>query len=328
MTANLRIALSALTLLASTMVSAQAEQTLNVVVSIAPIHALVAGVMEGVGEPELLLPGGASPHSYALKPSDARALNKAAIVVRVSDQLENFLTRPIASLASKARILTLAEVKGMTLYEPREGGLWEKHGHDDEHDHSTEKHDEHAHAEKHEDHEEHEYDPHIWLDPQNAKRIVNAVAATLRKAYPEHVKTFTANAQKLNLKLDKLDRDLFAATKPLQGKPYILFHDATRYFDSRYKLNPVGAISVSPDRPAGARRLREIRTRIKDQGVVCVFAEPQFQPKLVQTLISGTSAQAGSLDPIGAGIQPGPELYFKLMRNLATSMAGCLKNSS
>ena len=301
----------ALAITAYTATTGYAAQEPEVVVSIAPIHALAAGVMQGVAEPRLLISGGASPHSYSLKPSEARALNEARMVVRVSDQLESFLQRPLENLAGRAEVVTLTSVKGMIVYESRDGGLWESGG-------QTVK------GARNEAQKNHGHDPHIWLDPRNAKRIVNALAMTLRKVYPEHAKAFAANAKKLVLRLDKLDRDLLAATRPLRGKPYILFHDATRYFDTRYMLNAVGAITISPDRPPGARRLNEIRTYIRSNGIRCIFTEPQFQPKLVQTLISGTGAKTVSLDPIGAGIAPGPDLYFRLMRNLAGSMAACL----
>ncbi len=334
----LRTSLCVLAITTCTSLAAFGDEKLRVVVSIPPIHSLVAGVMDGVGEPTLLVSGGASPHSYSLRPSQARALNAAHLVVRVSEQMENFLERPIENLAGKAKVITLSEVEGMTLYEPREGGLWEEHDHEDEpahgdekhHEHSkgTEKHEEHAHEEKHEEHAHEAADPHLWLDPQNAKRIVNVVSMTLQKTYPQHAKAFRANAEKLASRLNSLDHNLQAATQPLRGKPYIVFHDAYRYFDERYKLSPAGAITISPDRPTGARRLSEIHKRIKSQGVTCVFTEPQFQPKLVQTLISGTGAQAGTLDPVGADLPLGPDLYFKLMRKLATNMSACLKNPS
>ena len=314
---HLRAAGVALAITLCTAAAGQATQKLKVVVSIAPIHALAAGVMEGVGEPVLLLPGGASPHSYSLKPSQARALNNARIVVRVSDQMESFLVRPLENLTGKVEIVTLTQVDGMIVYESRESGLWDGNAERIAGE-MTQK--EHGPAHK-------SHDPHIWLDPRNAKRIVSALAITLRKTYPGHAEAFAANAKKLTAKLDKLDRDLLIWTKPLRGKPYILFHDATRYFDTRYKLNAAGAITISPERPPGARRLSEIRRYIKAQKITCVFTEPQFRPKLVQTLISGTGARIASLDPIGTEIPAGPELYFKLMRNLAASMAACLKNS-
>lgn len=306
-----KASLAALSILGAAPQGGQAAQSPKVVVSIAPIHALVAGVMEGVGMPQLLVSGGASPHSYSLKPSQARALSNASLVVRVSDQLENFLERAIANLGDKVELVTLTQIKGMTLYETREGGIWEKRT-----DHSAD-------VDRLEDH-----DPHIWLDPRNAKRIVSAVSMTLQQTYPGHASVFAANAKKLLLRLDELDRELLSATRSLRGKPYIVFHDTTRYFDERYGLQALGAITVSPDRPAGARRLSEIRQWIKSQAIACVFAEPQFQPKLVQTLISGTVARAGTLDPIGTGLSPGPNLYFKLMRNLAAAMTACLKNPS
>ncbi len=324
-----RTSLCALAITTCMSLTASGDEKPRVVVSIPPIHSLVAGVLEGVGEPTLLVSGGASPHSYSLRPSQARALNAAHLVVRVSEQMENFLERPIENLAGKAKVITLSEVEGMTLYEPREGGLWEEHDHEDEPAHGDEKHHEHGKdTEKHEEHAHEASDPHLWLDPQNAKRIVNVVSMTLQKTYPEHAKAFRANAEMLASRLNSLDRDLQAATQPLRGKPYIVFHDAYRYFDERYNLSPAGAITISPDRPTGARRLSEIHKRIKSQGVTCVFTEPQFQPKLVQTLISGTGAQAGTLDPVGADLPLGPDLYFKMMRKLATSMSACLKNPS
>jgi len=295
---SLTATLPALFMLAAASQAGGAAQSPKVVVTIPPIHAIVAAVMAGVGEPTLLVRGGASPHSYSLRPSQVRALNEARLVVRVSEHLESFLERPIESLTGKADIITLSQVEGMTLHYTREGSLRKQH------------------------------DPHLWLDPQNAKHIASAVSMKLQKAYPGHAKTFAANTQKLIGKLDILDRDVLAATKPLRAKPYIVFHDATRYFEERYRLRPVGAITISPDRPTGARRLSEIRATIKSQSVICVFAEPQFRPKLVQSLISGTGARAGILDPIGAGLPAGPELYFNLMRNLATSLAACLKNPS
>jgi zinc transport system substrate-binding protein len=333
MLSNCRKLLCTLAITACTATVGYGAEQPEVVVSIPPIQSLVSGIMEGIGEPLLLVPGGATPHSYSLRPSQARILNKARIIIRVSDQMEAFLERSIENLSNNAEVITLSDVEGMTLYEPREGGVWEMHGHDEGQHQGSEKYIKHAHGEKHEghvhDHHGHkEVDPHLWLDPQNAKRIVSAVSVTLQKAYPGQAKAISANTEKLTRKLEKLDRDLLAATRPLRGKPYIVFHDAFRYFDERYKLSPAGAITISPDRPTGARRLLKIRTRIKAQGVSCVFSEPQFQPKLVQTLIAGTDAQAGTLDPIGADLKAGPGLYFKLMRNLATNLAACLKNPS
>lgn len=307
--------LAALSLIAAAPHPCQGASSPKVVVTIAPVHALVAGVMDGIGAPVLLVPGGASPHSYSIKPSQARALSEAGIVVRVGGPLENFLDRALVNLAAKAVIVTLAEARGMILYAPREGGVWQKRK---EQSGGTGK------PGDHEPRARGGFDPHIWLDPENAKRIVGAVSLNLQKIYPDHAGAFERNAEKIVVRLDNLDRELRRATEPVRSRPFVVFHDAYRYFEERYGLNAAGAITVSPDRPAGARRIAEIRERIKSQGVVCVFTEPQFRPKLVETLIEGTGAKAGELDPSGAGLAPGRGLYFNLMRNLAASLSACL----
>ena len=314
-----------------------ASDTPRVIVTIKPVHALVAGVMEGVAEPELLMSGGTSPHAYALRPSQAASLAKAELVVRVSATLETFLDRSIANLATKAHLLTLDQTDGLTLHDVREGGLWEEDDHDghkgykhhDTHkDHHAHKdHDGHKDHDRHKDHDGHdhgEHDPHIWLDPGNAGKLVGQIAATLSRAWPHHGDAFAANARALRSRIDALDAELAPAMKPLTGKPYIVFHDAYHYFESRYGLTPAGAVTVSPDRMPGARRLSKLRRRIKDSGALCVFAEPQFEPRLVTTLLEGTAARRGVLDPLGASIAPGPDHYFELMRQLAANLTACM----
>lgn len=309
----------ALGLCAWALAPARAAEPVRVVVTIKPLHSLVAGVMEGVGAPSLLISGGGSPHSYALRPSEATALRRADVVVRVSEDLESFLDRPIRSLAKDAKVITLDELDGVTLLAPREGGVWDEHEHDHE-----------AHGQSGEagggdhDHEHEEHDPHLWLTPQNARVLVDAVAAALAQADPGNAARYQANAKALHAKLDALDAELRAATKPLASKPYVVFHDAYHYFEDRYGLSAAGSITVSPERQPGAKRLTEIRDKIKSLEAVCVFAEPQFEPKLINTLIVGTNARRGVLDPLGAALPAGPELYFELMRGLAASLSACL----
>lgn len=313
--------------------SALGADPVRVVATIKPVHALAAAVMGEVAAPELLVRGGGSPHAYALKPSDARALQEARVVIRVGETLEAFLTRAIASLATKATVVSLAGTPGLTLYTARAGGLWETHGHagHEHHEahesgdgHAGHAHDEHTHEDSHEEHMHGDYDPHIWLDPENAGLMAAHLADVLGRAYPEHARAFRANARALGQRLDKLDAELRAVTAPLEDEPFILFHDAYRYFEERYGLDAAGAITLSPERPPGARRLSEIRARIRKLGATCVFAEPQFEPELVNTLIEGTQARRGTLDPLGARLEPGPELYVTLMRNLAAGFATCL----
>lgn len=308
--------LAALSIIAAAPHAGQAASSPKVVVTIAPVHSLVAGVMEGIGAPVLLVPPGASAHSYTLKPSQARALSAAGVVIRVGGQLENFLDRALVNLAGKAAVVTLAQSPGMILYAPREGGVWRKPG---EHGERP------GRAGEPGPRTPGNIDPHIWLDPENAKHIVGAVSLTLQKTYPDHAGAFERNTKKIIARLRKLDRELREATEPVRSRPFVVFHDAYRYFEERYALNAAGAITISPDRPAGARRLAEIQARIRSQGVVCVFAEPQFRPALVEMLIAGTGVKAGELDPAGAGLAPGGELYFNLMRNLAASLSACLK---
>ncbi|WP_372400327.1 zinc ABC transporter substrate-binding protein ZnuA [Azospirillum sp. HJ39] len=297
----------------------------KVVVSIKPIHSLVAAVMQGVGEPALLVRGGASPHSYAMKPSDAKALSAADIVVWVGPELEGFLEKPLKANAPKARLLTLMELRGLTLLESREGGAWEAHDHGHEshdhkgHDHKAHDHKGHDHGDDHE-----ELNSHIWLDPANARAIVVATAEALAARDPADAEAYRTNADRTLQALDALDAELKATLAPVKDKPFVVFHDAYQYFEARYDLSAVGSITVSPDRRPSAKRLSAIRAKIGGLGAACVFAEPQFEPALVQTVVEGTKAKTGVLDPEGADLAEGVALYPTLLRNLAASLRSCL----
>lgn len=303
---------------------AQAEAP-KVVVSIKPIHSLIASVMQGVGEPTLLVRGGASPHSYSMKPSDAKALSAADLVVWVGPELESFLEKPLKANAPKATRLTLMELKGLTLLETREGGAWEAHDHGHKGGHDHKGHD-HKHDHKGHDHddEHEELNSHIWLDPANARAIVTATAEALAAKDPAGAEAYRTNADRTLQQLDALDAELKAALAPVKDKPFVVFHDAYQYFEARYDLSAVGSITVSPDRRPSAKRLSAIRAKIGGLGAACVFAEPQFEPALVQTVVEGTKAKTGVLDPEGTELPEGVALYPTLMRNLAASLRGCL----
>jgi zinc transport system substrate-binding protein len=281
----------------------------RVVVSIAPLHSLVSGVMAGVAEPRLLIGGGASPHAYALKPSDARALHQAELIIWVGEGLETMLERPLHSLAGRARILELSGLKELHQLPTREGGPWEGHeGASDEHA----------------GHGDGEMDAHLWLSPDNARRIVVAVAGALVQLDPAHAVQYQANAGDMVGRIDALEQELAQQLAPLREQRYIVFHDAYHYFEEAFALNPAGAIAVSPDRPPGARRISEIRQKITDSGASCVFSEPQFRSAIVEVVLEGTSARPGVLDPLGSGLTPGKEQWFGLIRGLADSLSGCL----
>ncbi|MEJ2698781.1 MAG: zinc ABC transporter substrate-binding protein [Desulfuromonadales bacterium] len=281
----------------------------RVVASILPVQSLVSGVMAGVGSPELIVKGGGSPHSYSLRPSEARALARSQVIVWVGPNLESFLAKSLATLGARAKVVTLAEAPGVRLLPARHGGVWEPDADEPKtepgHEHGT-------------------WDPHIWLDPQNARAIVAAAVAALSEADPAHGALYRKNGEELEKRLDALKVGLEKELAPVRGKPFIVFHDAYQYFDRRFGLNAVGSITVGPEQEPGVRRLREIRAKILASGARCVFSEPQFEPKMVGILLEGTKARAGVLDPLGADLPPGPEAYFTLMRRLADNLKGCL----
>ncbi|HYD64233.1 zinc ABC transporter substrate-binding protein ZnuA [Azospirillum sp.] len=284
----------------------------KVVASIKPVHSLVSAVMQGVGEPALIVRGAASPHDYTMKPSDARALQGADFVFWVGEALETFLVKPLKSVPKSVQVVELLEAPGITLLEAREGGAWETHDHG------------HAHKHDHAGKDHGDVNTHVWLDPDNARAMARAAAEALAARDPAHAATYRANAEAYGKRLDALDAELKAALAPVAARPFVVFHDAYQYFEKRYGLNAVGAITVNPERAPSAKRVAAIRERIRTLGAACVFAEPQFEPKLVDTLIEGTGARKGTLDPEGAAIPDGPELYPTLLRSLANSLTGCL----
>ncbi len=309
----------------------------NVVVSLKPIHSLVAGVMAGVGEPELLVKGAASPHGYVLRPSEARLLSKADLIIRVGSGLEGFMDKPLETLSHDADKLDLAQVLKDKLLPAREGGDWEKHehhhSHDTDHDdhleaehHHDADHDDHHEAEHHHDadHDDHatlaHFDHHIWLSPEIAKEIVKVTATKLATLDPEHAKKYRSNSDKLLTRLDKLDQQLKKDLQPVSKTPYVVFHAAYQYFEVAYNLNPVGSITIDPEHRPGAKRVKEIRDKIIRTHAKCVFSEPQFESRLIATLIEGTDARTGILDPLGADLEAGPEAYFVLLENMGKNI--------
>ncbi|MGY5799860.1 zinc ABC transporter substrate-binding protein ZnuA [Rhizobium hainanense] len=311
--------LAASLLLSGLLVStaATAADAPRVVVSIKPIHSLVAAIMQGVGTPDLIVDGAASPHTYAFKPSNARSLQEAQLVFWVGPGMEAFLQKPLASLGANATVVELDDAPGITKLKFREGGAFEPHDDGDEHEGN----DDHAHGH---DHDHGEFDTHLWLDPHNAKAMVAEITTSLVAADPANALTYEANQKALNDKLDALDTEIAATVAPVKDKPFIVFHDAYQYFERRYGVRVSGSITVSPETIPGAQRVAEIHSKVADLGATCVFAEPQFEPKLVNVVLEGTSAKSGVLDPEAATLPQGPDLYFDLMRGIASSLKTCL----
>jgi zinc transport system substrate-binding protein len=307
----LPLAAIATMLLAGTAMAAPA-----VVASTKPLHALVSAVMGEAGQPSLIVKGAASPHTYSLRPSDAAALESADIVFWTGHGMELFLGDALDSLVTDAVVVELAETPGLTLLPLREGGAFEAHSHgeeDDGHDHD------HGH-----DHAHGDGDMHFWLDPENAKLMVTQIAATLVEADPDNSVTYLANAEAERLRLDALTLELTETLAPVTGKPFIVFHDAYQYFETRFGLTVAGTVTVSPEVMPGAARIDELRAKVSELGATCVFAEPNFEPAIVRTIVEGTDAKAGTLDPEGASLTEGPDLYPELLRGLATSLLDCL----
>ncbi|CTQ49510.1 zinc ABC transporter substrate-binding protein [Jannaschia donghaensis] len=280
-----------------------------VVADIGPVHSMVARVMDGVGNPRLLIPAGVSPHGHAMRPSEADALARADIVFWVGTALAPWLDRAVDSLASDAMSVELLE----TAAGAPEGA---EEDHDDDVDNDA-----------HDDHDGHDHgdiDPHAWLDPVTGKLWLDRIADVLAEADPENAIIYAANAEAGKAELDTLVVEVRAQLEPVRGRGYITFHDAYHGFETRFDMPSLGAISVSDAVPPSAGQVARLRDVVTTAKAVCVFSEPQFDPGLVETLTEGTEARAGVLDPLGATLQPGMTLYPTLLRSIATALEDCL----
>ena len=321
-----------------------AEAEPKVVTSIKPLHSLISYVMDGVGSPNLLVDGSSSPHTFQLKPSHATMLQEADVVFWIGEDLESFLETPLDSIAVNARKITLMDSDQIELLKFREKNVFEDHhdeheGHDDHDEHEGhDDHDEHEeHADGHDEHEEHadghdeheghddhhhgEFDIHFWLDPEIAKSIVKIASLELSKVDPANQATYQTNASNAVSELDKLIND--TRTKINSDAKYIVFHDAYQYFEQRFGIEVIGALTVNPEVLPGAKQLAEIREVIEHEKVNCLFSEPQFNPSIANTIAQDTGIKAAVLDPLGAELEPGKELYFQLINDMASSFESC-----
>ena len=317
-----------------------ANADLKVVASIKPIHSLASYLMDGIGKPDLIVDGYSSPHGFALKPSHAKMLQEADIIFYVGEDLENFLEKPLKSIAKKAEKIELMEIKGLNKLKFRERNIFDghdDHGHDedghkeDDHDdehkheedgHKEEEHDDHGHDEDgHEGHAHGEYDPHIWLDPENAKVILNEMVEHLIENDEKNASTYKKNLKNAEKDLDKLVKKV----KSDLNKDFksIVFHDAYQYFEERFNVNVMGAFTVNTDVMPGAEQLAEIREIIEHDKVSCIFSEPQFNPDIINAVAKDMNIKTGVLDPLGATLEPGKDLYFDLIKNMSKSFKGC-----
>ena len=328
----------------------------SVITSIKPVHSLVSAVMAGVGEPYLMIKGATSPHTFSLRPSDAVRLKSARIVFLVDKSMEVSLAKPVNTLAANARVVMLSDAEGLVFKRLREGGTFEAHSHETGHahehpedDHPEDEHrDEHseddhdaAHGHEHTDdvgntaghnamHEkdahlsEGSYNMHIWLDPVNAAAMARSISSVLAEVDPAHAEIYAANTRVLLHNLEELGATIDAALLPARPKPFIVLHDAYQYFEDRFGLSAAGSIIVGSEHSPSARRIRELRNRVRELGAICVFSEPQFDTRLVEVITENTQARIGVLDPLGVAVEDGPDAYFTILHDIAASFQNCL----
>ena len=326
-----------------------ANADIKVVASIKPIHSLASYLMNGVAKPDLIVDGYASPHGFAMKPSHAKMLQNADLIFWVGEDLESFLEKPLGSIAKKAEKIELMEINGLQKLKFRERNIFDDHdghGHEEdghkEDDHDDHKHEEDGHKEdghkedghKEDDHDDHghdedgheghahgEYDPHIWLDPENAKVILNEMTEHLIENDSKNASKYNSNLKKALKDIDKLTADVKSELN--QSVASIVFHDAYQYFEKRFGVNILGAFTVNTDVMPGAEQLAEIREIIEHDNVACVLSEPQFNPDIIKAVAKDMNIKTGVVDPLGATLKPGKNLYFDLIRNMSASFKGC-----
>ena len=314
-----------------------ANAEIKVVTSIKPIHSLASYLMDGVGKPDLIVDGFNSPHGFSMKPSHAKMLQNADLIFWIGEDLESFLEKPLNSIAKKAEKIELIEIKGLNVLKFRERNIFDEHDHDDhakkeddhdDHDDHAKKEDDHDdHAKKEDDHDDHEghghgeYDPHVWLDPINAKVILNEMTEHLIENDSKNASTYKSNLDKALKDIDKLTMDVM--TELNESTSSIVFHDAYQYFEKRFNVKILGAFTVNTDVMPGAEQLSEIREIIEHDKVSCIFSEPQFNPNIINAVAKDMNIKTGVLDPLGATLDPGKDLYFDLIKNMSKSFKGC-----
>lgn len=314
-------------------------EELKVVSTVKPVTMIVQELTQGVTSTETLLPAGASPHDYALRPSDARKLNEADLVIWVGPELERFL---IKMLDGKENVLTLTAQDSINFrhygdaHDDHEGHDHDEHAHDDHegHDHDEHAHDDHEghdhdeHAHDHDDHHGHSHDgidPHLWLGPDQAVQAAQVITEKLITVAPAHKDIFEQNLTNFSAEVRATVASIEQTLTPVSDRGYFVFHDAYGYFEDQFGLNNLGHFTVEPDRRPGAKTLISIRNSLKDQYAKCVFSEPQFSPAVVDSVVRGTGVNIGTLDPMGTEIEYGQGSYVEFLNQLSQSYSQCLK---
>ena len=304
---------------------ADVKTDIKVVTTIKPLHSLISRIMETRGEPQLIIEGTNNPHTFVFKPSHANMIEEADIVFWIGEDLEAFMEKPLNSLAKNAKKIAFMDSDSIEKLKFREENIFDDHddhddhdGHDDEH----EGHDDHDdHAGHHDGHNHGEFDAHIWLDPENAKEMVKIIRDELIKIDPDGQRQYSVNAAGATLELDNL---INSVEKELSKDiSYIVFHDAYQYFETRFGVKSAGALTLNPDVLPGAKQIADIQDLINDKGIKCIFSEPQYNPKIIETLGNDMNISTGVMDPLGAYIDAGPSMYSELINEIANSIKNC-----
>ena len=330
-------------ILVSFFFSFSAKAEVNVVTTIKPLHSLVSSVMKGIGEPSLIIEGTNNPHTFVFKPSHAKMIEEADIIFWIGEDLEAFMEKPLDSLAEKAQVISFMELSSIEKLKFREKNIFDDHdGHEDEHEghededdhgHKDDDHDDDhdGHEDEHEGHDDDhndahahahgEFDAHIWLDPVNAKKMVLEIAHELSDLDPNNKVKYENNA---NATIKSLD-ELVDSNKKILSKniSYVVFHDAYQYFEKRFGVIPAGALTLNPDVLPGAKQISDIQDVINDKGIKCIFSEPQYNPKIIETLGNDMNISTGVMDPLGAYIEAGLSMYGELINEIANSIKNC-----
>ncbi|MFQ1783074.1 zinc ABC transporter substrate-binding protein ZnuA [Aeromonas veronii] len=292
-------------------------RAIEVLTTIKPLGFIAAAITDGVSEPKVLLPAGASPHDFSLRPSDIRSINSADLVVWVGPELEGFMAKP---LANHPHALALTQVEGMPLFNYATQDSHDSHDHDD-HDHAAHEHGDHD--EGHEGHHHEGVDPHIWLGPTQAKVIAKAIASELGKLDPANQARYDANLAAFDTKVDAKDKVIAGQMKAVNEKGYFVFHEAYGYWERHYGMSSKGHFTVSPERRPGAKTLVGIRKALEEKQASCIYAEPQFSPAVIESVARNTGAKVLLLDEVGEQVPLGPDGYPQFMQQLADAFAQC-----
>lgn len=295
-------------------ISAQAQ--VQILTSIKPLQLIAAAIQDGQGEPQALLPPGASPHYFVLRPSDAKRLDQADLFYWIGPDLENFLPRLVKQRSQPSvAVQTLAELQ-LQYFGAAQAHAEEEHQHEHGHTHELVEHDHH--------HQPGTVDAHLWLLPHNAKVIAQRMSADLSQLDPNNAKQYAANLHAFNQRLDRLDQQLQAQLQPLRSKSFFVFHEAFNYFEQAYGLKHAGVFAVSGELQPGAKHVNQMRQRLQHAGPSCVFSEPPLQPRLAHTLADGLPVILAELDALGSNIEVNAVGYEQLLQHLAEQFSTCL----